>query len=193
MKIIKTPVLYLILLLFPMISFGQDRWSVEFRPGLNFATQDLGNIDIAVGFGFEGTAAYRFMPHLSGYVGLGWNQFQEEDSFTSTNVDFEETGYTLGLQFIYPLAEPSLSYLVRVGVVYNHIEVENNDENSIADTGYGFGWQLGIGIEMRLDDKWSLRPELRFRSVARNLETESVSIDLDLNYIAIGLGISRTF
>ncbi len=193
MKIIKNSVLWLILLLFSTISFSQNNWSAEFRPGLNFATQDIEEADLDIGFGFEVTVAYRFMPHLAGYVGWGWNQFRAEDSFAGMNTDFEETGYTFGLQFIHPITETSISYMIRAGAIYNHIEIENNNGGISADTGHGFGWQVGLGLEMKLDDNWSLRPELRYRSLSRALEIDTINTDLDLSYIAIGVGISRVF
>ncbi|MDZ4702739.1 MAG: hypothetical protein SH848_02345, partial [Saprospiraceae bacterium] len=61
--------LVIILLLSSLVAQGQDRWSIEFRPGINFPTQKLGDADLKTDFGFEGSLAYRFMPHLSVYGG----------------------------------------------------------------------------------------------------------------------------
>lgn len=49
---------------------AQSRLSWEVRSGIAFATQNLGDADLGTGFGFEGTLAYRFMPHLAGYFSL---------------------------------------------------------------------------------------------------------------------------
>ncbi len=65
-----------------LISFtvvAQEKWSVEFRPGLNFPTVDMGNVDLKVGFGFELTGAYKLMPHLAVYAGWSLNQFKGPD------------------------------------------------------------------------------------------------------------------
>ncbi len=194
MRTIRIVIFGLIFLLSAHSFYGQNRWSAEFRPGLNFPTEDLGDANLEIGHGFEVAVAYRFMPHLSGYAGWGWNQFKTKTSlFEQENTNFEETGYTFGLQFIHPIDESSLSYLIRGGAIYNHIKIEDNAEDITSDTDHGFGWQISAGLEIKLDDKWSLRPELRYRSLSLDKEIGSNTIDLDLNYVAIGVGISRIF
>ncbi len=107
MKSLKKSVLVFVVLLMNGAIFAQENWSAELRPGINFATQDLGNAELKTGFGFEATIGYRFMPHLGAYVGWGWNQFKSDNaSFAGTgDTDFEETGYTFGLQFVHPLGK----------------------------------------------------------------------------------------
>ncbi|MCE5251609.1 hypothetical protein LLG96_15480 [bacterium] len=58
----------------------QNRWSVEIRSGVSTPTQDMGGLDFGTGYGFEGTMAYRFMPHMATYVGWGWNQLPHDRS-----------------------------------------------------------------------------------------------------------------
>ena len=94
---------FLLALVIILISFtvkSQEKWAVEFRPGLNFPTSDMGNNDAKIGFGFEFTGAYKLMPHLAVYAGLGWNEFKGEDKITRENVTFKESGYTFGFQLI---------------------------------------------------------------------------------------------
>ena len=98
----------ILLLVNIQVMSAQSRWSVELRGGADFATQDLGDASLKTGFGFEGTAAYRFMPHLSGYAGWGWNQFSADRSFAGTDMQFEETGYTFGLRFLHPIGASKL-------------------------------------------------------------------------------------
>jgi hypothetical protein len=83
-------------------SSAQQRWSVELRGGPAFATQRLGGAELEAGFGFEGTGAFRFMPHASAYAGWGWQRFPAETPFGGTDTDFEETGYAFGVQFDHP-------------------------------------------------------------------------------------------
>jgi hypothetical protein len=73
----KTRTILLTMLFISFSLFGQseDRWSFEFRSGASYSTKDLGDAELGAGFGFEGTFAYRLMPHLSAYAGWGWNQF----------------------------------------------------------------------------------------------------------------------
>ncbi|WP_420575820.1 porin family protein [Ekhidna sp.] len=173
-------------------ALAQDRLSFEFRPGVSLATKDLGDADLKTGFGFEGTFAYRFMPHLSVYAGWGWNKFGSDQEINGTSLDFEETGYTYGLQFIHPIGDSKVDLLIRGGGLANHIEVEQGDD-IIADSGHGFGWQLGAGLVIPLADKWNLMPSVRYRSLSRDIEIETATTSVDLNYISAGVGISRTF
>jgi hypothetical protein len=183
----------IVLLLSAQLVTAQSRWSLEARGGASFATQDFGDADLGVGFGFEGTAAYRFMPHLSAFAGWGWNQFSADQSFAGSDVHFEETGYTFGLRFIHPFGTSKLNYLIEGGGLYNHIEVENNSGDIITDSGHGLGWQIGAGLAIPLGDRWRLTPSVRFRSLSREIEINEVVTATDLNYVSVGAGISWLF
>jgi opacity protein-like surface antigen len=172
---------------------AQNKWSLEFRPGVNFATKDISDADLGLGFGFEGTIVYRFMPHLAAYAGWSWNHFAVDQSFAGTDASFEETGYTFGLQFIHPMGESDISYLVRAGGTYNHIEIENNNGDIIIDSGHGLGWQAEAGLSIPLSEKFSLLPSVRYRSLSRDIEIENVSTSVQLNYFSVGVGLSWSF
>lgn len=174
-------------------SYAQDKWSLEFRPGVDYATKDIADADLGMGFGAELTIAYRFMPHLAAYAGWSYNNFAVDQSFAGTDASFEETGYTFGLQFIHPIGESGLSYLVRAGGTYNHIEIENNNGDIIIDSGHGLGWQAEAGLVIPLSEKFSLLPSLRYRSLNRDIEIENVSTSVDLNYLSVGVGLSWSF
>lgn len=195
MNTIKEVGVCLLFVFFSGLLHAQSRWSVEFRPGINFPTAKVENIDLEIGFGFEGTAAFRFMPHLAGYAGWGWNTFKSNEPMVGagSETDFEETGYTFGLQFVHPISKSSVSYLLRAGAIYNHIEMENSAGDIVEDSGHGFGWQVEAGLDIDLGRKWSLRPELRYRSLSRDLIINTTSTNVDLNYLSIGTGISKTF
>jgi hypothetical protein len=174
-------------------SYAQDKWSLEFRPGVDYATIDIADADLGIGFGFEGTISYRFMPHLAAYAGWSYNNFAVDQSFAGPDASFEETGYTFGLQFIHPIGESGLSYLVRAGGTYNHIEIENNYGDIIIDSGHGLGWQAEAGLVIPLSKKFSLLPSLRYRSLNRDIEIENVSTSVDFNYLSVGVGLSWSF
>lgn len=195
MRTFKTSIIGIILLLFANISFAQDKWSAELRPSINFTTSDLGDAELKTGVGVEIALGYRFMPHLGAYLGWGWNQFSSENtSFAGAGeTDFEETGYTLGFQFIHPIVASSTSYLLRIGGIYNHIEVENSAGDMTADSGHGLGWELGAGLHFDLGSNWNLIPQVGYRTLSRDIEIGNTSTDVDLNYIAIAIGISQTF
>jgi hypothetical protein len=172
---------------------AQKRWSFDLRPGINFATKSLGDANLKTGFGGEGTFAYRFMPHLGVYAGWSWNKFSANQSFAGSNMDFEETGYCFGLQFIHPIQRSKVSYMVKGGGTYNHIETENSAGDIIDDTGHGFGWQLGVGAAIPLGQRFSLVPEVRYRSLARDITISNIKTPVNLNYVSAGVGLSFFF
>lgn len=174
-------------------SFAQNSWSLEFRPGVDYATQEIADADLGIGSGAELTVAYRFMPHLAAYAGWSYNNFAVDQSFAGTNASFEETGYTFGFHFIHPIGESDIKYLVRAGVTYNHIEIENNAGDITIDSGHGLGWQAEAGLAVSLSEKFSLLPSIRYRSLNRDIEINNVSTSVDLNYVSVGVGLSWSF
>lgn len=191
-KLLLTTAVLTLFLLFNQ-SIAQDKWSLELRPGVDYATKDISDADLGVGFGSELTIAYLFMPHLAAYAGWSYNNFAVDQSFAGADASFEETGYTFGLQFIHPIGESDISYLVGAGGTYNHIEIENKDGDITIDSGHGLGWQAEVGIVIPLSDKFSLLPSVRYRSLSRDIEIENVSTSIQLNYFSVGAGLSWSF
>jgi len=191
-KLLLTIIALTLLTLFNQ-SRAQDKWSLELRPGVNYATQDILDADLKMGFGAELTIAYRFMPHLAAYAGWSYNNFAVDQSFAGSDASFEETGYTFGFQFIHPIGESTLCYLVRVGGTYNHIEIENNDGEIIIDSGHGLGWQAEAGLVITLSEKFSLLPSVRYRSLNRDIKIENENTSVNLNYLSAGVGITWSF
>lgn len=191
----KTRTIFILLLLMSLSVFAQsnNNWNFEFRSAGSYATQDLGDADLEIGIGFEGNVTYRFMPHLSASFGWGWNKFSAEKSFVGTNMDFEETGYTFGLQFIHPIDNSRISYLVRGGGIFNHIEIENNEGDIVHDSGHGLGWQIETGLAISLNNQLSLIPSIRYRSLSREINTEASNVSVDLNYLSAGIGLYWSF
>lgn len=172
---------------------SQDNWSLEFRPGIDFATKDIADANLGTGFGYEATMAYRFMPHLSAYAGWSWNHFAVDQSFAGSDAGFEETGYTFGFQFRHPIDELDLNYLIRLGATYNHIEIENNDGDIIIDSKHGLGWQAEAGLDIPLSENFSLLPSFRYRSLSRDIKIDNTNTSVELNYVSVGVGFSWSF
>src|ERR1044071_4885807 len=108
-------VLPVILFLFAFsIAQAQNNLNITFRPGANSPTKNLGETKLSNGTcGFETTIAYRFMPRLQAYAGWGWNFFNEKEPPADFKLQFVETGYTFGLQFIHPLSSSSkLNFMI---------------------------------------------------------------------------------
>ena len=193
MKHVQTVIIALGILFASHSVEARDNWSLEIRSGIAFTTQDMGDADLGTGFGFEGTIAYRFMPHLAAYGGWDWYHFSADQSFAVADVDVEETGYAFGLQFIHPLGESSLAYFIRAGGTLNHIEIENNEGDIVADSKQGLGWEIGAGMVCSLGDCWNLSPGVRYRFLSRDLEIGDSSTPVDLTYLAVEMGLSRSF
>jgi Outer membrane protein beta-barrel domain len=172
---------------------AQKKISFEIRPGINFATKNLGDASLKTGFGFEGAFAYKFMPHLAAYAGWSWNKFDAAKSFAGNDVNFEETGYTFGLQYMHPVANSKIGYMIKGGGTYNHIETESNDGKIINDTGHGLGWQFGAGVTIPVGYRCVFIPEVRYRSLSRDINIGEAKTPVDLNYISAGLGFSFSF
>lgn len=189
--VIFTCVAAMIFFIAPLETMAQARWSFDLRGAVAFPTQSLGEADLSTGFGVEPTFSYRFMPHLGAYAGWGWHQFNTDEMPAGTDMDVEETGYTFGLQFIHPIEGTSLSYFVRGGGIYNHIEIENDEGDIVSDSGHGLGWQAEAGIVVSLNDYWSLLPGVRYRALSRDIELENVTTNVDLNYVSVGVSFSR--
>lgn len=193
MRHITALLLALSLLFLADTATAQDRFGVQFSVDGSTTTQDVGDADLSPGFGFEANFTYRFMPHLSAYAGWGWQRFGSDGSFAGAEMDFEETGYRFGLQFMHPLGSMPVDYFLRAGGMYNHIEVENSDGDITADSGHGLGWQAGAGIAVPIGSKWRLMPGLRYQSLSRDIEVGSVTTDADLSYVAFEIGLHRAF
>lgn len=189
----KTLLIAVAILLAAQTSYAQNSFSLELRTGVDFATQELGDADLNTGFGFDGILSYRFMPHTSIFGGWGWHRFTSDDSFAGANMDFEETGYTFGLEFLHPLGQSPVNFYLRGGGIYNHIEVEDDDGDITGDSDHGLGWQAGAGLAFDIGNRWMLKPGVRYRSLSRDIEVGDISSDIDLTYFNIAVGIAKTF
>lgn len=181
----------------PQSAMAQDRFSFEFRPGVNFPVRELGDADLKTGFGFEGVFAYQFLTHFGVYGGWGWNRFNAKQSFAGPDVDFEETGYTYGLQYMHAIGQSNVSLLARAGILSNHIEVEDSEGDIIGDSGHGFsegiGWQVEGRVAWVLGDNWYVIPSIRYRSLPRDIKIGAANTEVVLSYLSVGVGISWIF
>ena len=167
---------------------SRSKWTLEFRPSLNFPTCYVAGSKLNIGFGFNGEIYYRVLPHTSVYAGWGWNLFPQEENQYSN----EETGYTFGLQFMHPFPNSEIQYYLRGSAVYNHLEIEKNSEQ-YSDSGHELGWQADAGVSLPLDYGIALNPGIRFRQISGTINKDNKIQPFDLNHLSIGIGVSKTF
>ena len=193
----KTRVLLaLMLTIFTVCSFAQEnekRFGVEINGDVSFAISEVSGAKLNTGLGFETILLYRFMPFTSVYGGWGWNNFNADQSFAGSDVDFEETGYILGLQFKHPIGSSPVSYFARAGLLYNHIETENNEGEIVSDSGHGVGWQVAGGIEVEMGKNWYLAPGLKYNNLSGETKFEGNNYDFEHRYVALRIGIVKRF
>jgi hypothetical protein len=181
------------LLLFSISSHAQDKFSFSIKAGLGIPTQDLGNTEIKAGFGYEGVMGYQMTSLLSVYAGWSHQFFAADEQFAGLDLDFEETGYTAGLQFTYPAEVAEVQYAMSVGLLYNHIEAEDPGGEIIADSGHELGAQIEGLVAIPLSQTLYLIPFARYRMLDTDLTIDEVTTPTNLNYISIGTGIKWTF
>ena len=169
---------------------AQNEWAVSVKSGVNIPTEELGGTNLNTGFGTEGTISYEFTNFLAAYAGWGWNKFSADHSFAGDDVDFEETGYTFGVQFNYPTTVTRVTYMLSAGGVYNHLELENKAGNNIGDTGHELGTQFETGIMIMLGKHFRLTPYGRYRLLSNEIEMDQSVIPVNLKYLSFGLGMS---
>lgn len=191
MKFYRLFIAFLLFTILGGVSFGQERFSAEFRPGLSIPLDKMGGSKINTGYGFEFTLAYEVLQDVGIYVGWGWKKFDADNAFLTSRIDIRETGYTAGVQYIHRRSGSSLSYLIKGGLVYNHVELEDNNGALIADSGYGIGWQAEAGISLGIGNSWELRPTLRYRALPGNIEVFNGQMSVDLQYISLGVGLAK--
>jgi hypothetical protein len=182
------------LLTLPDYSSAQERVSIDVRGVLATTTEDLGDADLGLGFGFGATLGYRLQPHLHLYGGWDWLHFTADDSFAGTEADFEETGYTFGLRFEHPLGLGSRrAFRLEAGGTYKHVEIEDDDGDLIADSDHSLGYEVGAGLVLPLGAEWRLTPMGRFRSLDPEFDIGSVTMSGTFRYVALEVGLTRRF
>ena len=170
--------------------FGQTqkRWNIEVRPSVNIANQKAGGAELNTGFGAEATVGYLLFENFGVYGGWSWNKFDANRSFAGDNVQFTESGYSLGLCFIHSFDSSNVQFLVRSGLVYSEIGLNNSEGNLINKTKPGLGWQVEAGFSFVITSNFNLVPTVRFHTLTRDLKIGDSSSPISLKYVSLGLG-----
>lgn len=178
---------------------GQERRRMvgfELSAGPSVALNKVGDYRMNVGKGIEGIFTFMPMEKFGLFAGWGWNLFKKDI------YDFEDNGYMFGLQFKNKISKSPFSYYLRAGGLYNHIEVEDATTNAEgafrSDSGHGLGLHASGGAQYDLGKGWSVTSNLKFQHLKRDVELpdlngEAVQTSVNLNYIALRIGIVKYF
>lgn len=193
MQSLRTLIIIVMCFLTGDVIWAQEKFSAEFRPGISFPFNKIAGNKVNTGYGLEVTLAYEVLMDVGIYAGWGWNKFDTENVIFTERTDIEESGYTGGIQFKHRIKNSSLSYLIRGGAVYNHLDLKDNEGEPIAESDNGIGWQAEAGLTFEIGNNWDMRPTIRYRSLPGNLKVFNGQMSVDLQYISLGLGLAKKF
>lgn len=170
---------------------GGGRWALDLRAGAGFPTEDLGEDALNTGFGLEAAARFWLYAHVHAYAGWGWFRFSTDAAGDETDWTVEDTGYVFGFQWIHDGGR--VYPWIRVGGVFNHVELEDDDGDITADSDHTLGFEIGGGVTVPFSSNWALTPGVRYRSYSPELEAGGAETSGDLNYVIVDLGVSYDF
>jgi hypothetical protein len=193
MKSLGVVVCGFFLMLHAVESQAQKRWGITFKSGIDIPTEEFGGAELNSGAGGEAVLLYEITNFLSAYGGWSWNKFSAGNSFAGDDAAFEETGYTYGIQFNYPATTSQITYIVGIGGLFNHIEIEDVGGKLVADTKHKLGAQVETGILIILGKHLQLTPYGRYRTLSDEIEIDTRITPVNLNYLSAGIGLTWTF
>jgi hypothetical protein len=174
-------------------ALAQPRLTAEVRAGGNAATEEFAAVDLESGVGFEIGIGVRVAPDLFVFGAWDWQQHGASAPLFGEAVDVEDTGYAFGLRYVAPVASRVKPW-VRGGGLYNHVEIEDEDAGDLlADSEHTWGFEVGGGVEVALDDRWSLTPGVRYRRFEPTVRSGGTESSTTLSYFAFDVGIALKF
>jgi opacity protein-like surface antigen len=178
----------------PVTAAAQGTVMVEVRPTFAIPVGKLAGASLAMGPAFGLTGSTRLGENLHLYGGWDWAHFTAKNSFAGTNLDFDETGYVLGLRFERPCPRGHpVALRAEAGATYKHVEIENSAGDLISDSKHGIGYEAGLGVAMSLSDDWKLVPAARYRSLNADFTIGAAKTSGDLRYVTLEFTLSRSF
>lgn len=171
---------------------AQTRFAVELNGGAAFPTQDLGDAALKTGAGFGFAGNVQVMQHMHVYAGWDWHRFVTDTPFEGADYDVDDTGYTLGARFQHPVMD-KLDLWLRGGALFNHIELEDESGDIIADSDHELGWEAGGGAAYKVSDRLTVMPGARYRTFSTDLSLGQNTIPVDLSYVTLELALNWKF
>ena len=170
---------------------AQDRWTVEVRGGVTIPTETFLDADLERGAGLEATIGYDIAPALAVYAGWDWQRFEQTEGVPFTT-DVEDTGYAFGIRYS-PRLSGALGPWLRVGAVYDHVELEDEAGDTIGDSQHTLGLEVGGGVTIRLGEALALTPGVRYRRFKPDVTIGQATTSTTVSYIAADVGLALKF
>ncbi len=181
------------LLLIATPSSAQPQWTAELRGGVNVANHQLANVDLETGAGLELGLARRVAPDLFVYAAWDWQNRSASTPLFGTAADVEDTGYAFGLRYVAPVSGRAKPWL-RAGGLFNHIEIEDESAGDlIADSSHTLGFEFGGGLDLTVNERWSLTPGVRYRRFEPQVRFGGVESPSTVSYVTLDIGIAVKF
>lgn len=189
--LLSAPLLSFLFVASPLLA--QPRWTAEVRGGVNVAVDEFASVDLHTGAGLEIGLAARVAPDLFVYGAWDWQHREVKTQLFGTKADVEDTGYAFGLRYDAPLS-PRAKPWVRAGGIFNHVEIENDDAGDlIADSKHTLGFEAGGGLDVTLNDRWSVTPGVRYRWFEPKVRSGGAESSSTLSYVTFDIGIALKF
>lgn len=173
-------------------ALAQEPWTIELRTGGNAATESFDGADLEFGAGLEVSIAYRVAPGVSLFGGWDRQHHRAEDQIVGMEVELEDTGYVYGVRFEAP-AGARVKPFVRVAGLWNHVEVESEDGEALAESDHTWGFEAGAGLDVSVGRTWSLTPGVRYRRFEPTVRFGSTELPATLAYVVFDVGIAWRF
>lgn len=173
--------------------FAQSRWTAEMRGGANVADDEFSGVELKTGSGLELGVRVRTTPNLFVYGAWDWQNRAAKTPLFGARADVEDTGFTFGVGYVVPLGTRVKPW-VRVGGLLSHVEIDDEPaKDQIANSGYSFGVEVAGGLEVPLNDRWSLTPGLRYRRFEPKVRFGGRESSTTLAYVAVDVGVAVKF
>lgn len=186
--------IFLSLLGCPASGHAQDVWTFEQTGGIALTTQDLGDADLGLGYGFAGTVGYRIAGPFSIYAGWSWFRFHADESFAGPDIEVDRTGFLYGLRARRPLGTgPGPEIQAQLGLTYEQVDLEPEGSGDPIEAGWEVGWGLGLVVAFPLGEHWRAGPALQYRALSPVFPTEPVEVGTDLTHLSLELAFARRF
>jgi len=173
---------------------AQTRWTAELRIGGNTTIDEFAAVDLKTGIGSEIGFGVRVAPDLFVYGAWDWQQHRSKSPLSgAAAADVEDTGYAFGLRYVAPVSSRAKPW-VRAGGLFNHVEIEDQDAGDLlADSDHTWGFEAGGGLDVALNDRWSLTPGVRYRRFEPKVRFSGGESSATLTYFVFDVGIALKF